>query len=149
MHHKNLFLEHLFLELGLECLNIDFNKWYRLPWPSNAFTVQSDIFSLKCYNRTNLKIDVTKNRTFWAYHWQSQNLKFTLLVIFSWQNTLQLTTIMKIPVVNVFVILLKLYKGLQDYAVRSYQQKRNSTSNLQLTQRSVFYSRLYHEPFRS
>ena len=27
----------LFLEFGPECLNLDFNKCYRLPWPSGAF----------------------------------------------------------------------------------------------------------------
>ena len=32
MHQKNLFLE-----LGPECLNLDFNRWYLLPWHSNAF----------------------------------------------------------------------------------------------------------------
>ena len=42
MHLKNLFLEHLFLEHDPECLNLDFNKWYRLPWYSMHFTIQID-----------------------------------------------------------------------------------------------------------
>ena len=33
---KNLFLVTSILELGPEFLNLDLNKWYRLPWHSNA-----------------------------------------------------------------------------------------------------------------
>ena len=48
------------------------------------FTTRIDeYFSIKCYFMANLKIDVTENRIFGAYHGKSQNLRFSLLVIFS------------------------------------------------------------------
>ena len=59
---------HLFLELGTERLNLDVNKWYQLPWNSQ-FILQyklMNFFSIKCYIRANLKMDVNKNRIFWS-----------------------------------------------------------------------------------
>ena len=37
MHQKNLLLVTSILELRPECLNLNSDMWYRLPWHSNAF----------------------------------------------------------------------------------------------------------------
>ena len=52
----------LFLELGPEYLNLDFNKWYRCILQHKLM----NIFSIKCYLRVIFKIDFTKNRIFWG-----------------------------------------------------------------------------------